>query len=149
MPHIKSLAVFFSLLPLITVSPGLHAKTKSQPQLRTIFYDNNFYQCSKLYSVKKIKSYLQDKGLNQESATQTIQFAQNQLGLSPVVLGRKNKTIMLYTDKNGMRACSSGMSAQEYSREAKQHGFSNPDIQKKLESAKESPNTLIINQPTV
>lgn len=148
MPHIKSIAVFFSLLSLITVSPGLHAKPKSQPQLRTIFYNKNFYQCSKLYSEEKIESYLLGKGLGQQTATQAITFSKNQIGLSPVVLGH-NRTIMLYTDKKGMRACSSGMSAQEYSTKAKQHGFSNPDIQKKLKSAKESPNTLIINQSTV
>ena len=146
MPHIKSIAVFFSLLSLITISPGLHATAKSQSQLRTIFYNKNFYQCSKLSSVKNIKSYLQDKGLNQESATQTIQFTQNQTGLSPVVLSR-NKTIMLYTDKKGMRACSSAMSAREYSIEAQRHGFSTSIIQKTLESAKKSPNTLIVNQP--
>ena len=145
MPHIKFIAVFFSLLPLITVSPGLHAKTKSQPQLRPIFYNKNYYQCSKLSTEEKIKSYLLDKGLGQQTATQAIGFAKNQIGLSPVVLGR-NKTIMLYTDKNGMRACSSGMSAQEYSKEAKKHGFRNSDIQKTLKIAKKSPNTLNINQ---
>ena len=146
MPHINSIAVFFSLLSLITVSPGLHATAKSQSQLRTIFYNTSFYQCSKLYTEEKIKSYLLSKGLVQQTATQAIEFAQSQIGLSPVVLGR-SKTIMLYTDKKGMRACSSGMSAQEYSIEAQRHGFSTSIIQKTLESAKKSPNTLIVNQP--
>ena len=146
MPHIKSIAVFLSLLSLITISPGLHATAKSQSQLRMIFYNKNFYQCSKLYPEEKIESYLLGKGLGQQTATQAIEFSKNQIGLSPVVLGR-NKTIMLYTDKKGMRVCSSGMSAQEYSLEAQKHGFSAPNIQKKLESAKKSPNTLITNQP--
>ena len=127
MQHLKSIAVFFSLLSLITISPGLHAKPKSQAQLRTIFHKQYFYQCSKLSSKKSISRYLLDKGLDQESATQTIQFAQNQPGLSSVVLGGK-KTIMLYSDKKGMRVCSSGMSAQEYSIEATKHGFQNSEM---------------------
>ena len=147
MPHIKSIAVFFSLLSLITISPGLHAKSESQPQLRTIFANKNFYQCSKLSSKKGIRRYLLDKGLDQQSASQAIQFAQNQIGLSPVVLGGK-KTIMIYSDEKGLRACSSGMSAQEYLKAAVKHGFVELDIQKRLKTAKKSPDTLIIDQST-